>query len=129
MKTILFTCLIALSGLTVRAQEQKPEPKDGEMKQYFFVMLSKGPNRSQDKATADQLQKDHIANIERLAKEGHLNVAGPFGDEGNWRGIFIFKTKTLEETKAMVESDPMIKAGRLAYEIHPWWCQKGVKFQ
>ncbi len=46
---------------------------------------------------------------------------------GDWRGIFIFKTKTIDEAKALVEKDPMIMAGRLNYEIHPWWTMKGAK--
>lgn len=58
---------------------------------------------------------------------GKLNVAGPFGDDGDWRGILIFKSGTLEEIKALVEQDPMVKIGRLTYEIHPWWSQKGIK--
>ena len=50
-----------------------------------------------------------------------LKVAGPFGDEGKWIGIFIFDCSTKEEVEKLVNTDPAIKAGRLNYEIHPWW--------
>jgi len=100
-----------------------------EMKQYFFVMLSKGTSRSQDSATTAKIQEGHMANITRLAQMGKLIVAGPFADESNWRGIFIFDCKTSEEVETLLKSDPAIKAGRLSYEIHPWWTAKNSVFK
>jgi uncharacterized protein YciI len=100
-----------------------------EMKQYFFVMLSKGANRSQDSVTAAKIQEGHMANITRLAQAGKLIVAGPFADEGNWRGIFIFDCKTREEVETLLQSDPAVRAGRLSYEIHPWWTAKNSVFK
>lgn len=125
-KLFIFFILLACFGFA-KAQQTAPKAEEPQMKQYFFVMLSRGPNRSQDAETAKQLQAGHMAHLNKMADDGKLNVAGPFGDDGNWRGILIFKTETLEEAKKLVEQDPMIKAGRLAYEIHPWWSQKGVK--
>ncbi len=93
------------------------------LKQYYFVMLTKGKDRDKitDTAVINKLQNGHIANIERLAAEGKILVAGPFGDNGDWRGIFVFNSDTKEEVEALLQSDPMIKAGRLGYEVHPWW--------
>ena len=124
----IFLILSLLYSATAFSQE-KPATKSSEsqMKEYFFVMLKRGPNRTNDSVTANNLQKGHMANIQKMANDGHLAIAGPFGDDGNWRGIFIFKTKTIEETKKLVEQDPMIKAGWLTYEIHPWWTMKGAK--
>lgn len=99
------------------------------MKQYYFVMLTKGNNRTQDSITAAQIQKSHLENIGRLAKAGKIIVAGPFGDDGNWRGIFIFDAKSVEEVEELLKTDEAIKSGRLAYEIHPWWTQTGVYFK
>ncbi len=99
------------------------------MKQYYFVMLTKGNNRTQDSITAAQIQKAHLENIDRLAKAGKIIVAGPFGDDGNWRGIFIFDAKSVEEVGELLQTDEAIKSGRLAYEIHPWWTQTGVYFK
>jgi uncharacterized protein YciI len=67
-----------------------------------------------------------MANIRRLGDEGKLLVAGPFLDDGDLRGIFIFDVPTMEEAKNLCETDPAIKSGRLSYEIHPWMTQKGV---
>jgi uncharacterized protein YciI len=91
------------------------------MKPYVMVYLKRGPNRSQDSATAAELQKAHMANINRLAKEGKLIMAGPFMDDGEVRGIFIFDVPTVEEAKKLTESDPAVQAGRLVMELHPWY--------
>ena len=99
------------------------------LKPYFFVLLKKGPNRDQDSASAAQIQKEHLENINRLAASGKLNIAGPFLDDGDLRGIFIFDSNSENEVKAMVENDPAVKAGRLTYEIHPWMTEKGACFK
>lgn len=91
------------------------------MRMYVMALLKAGPNRSQDEETAKSLQQAHMENIGRLAKEGKLVVAGPFGDKGELRGIYVFKTDSLDEAKQWTESDPAIQAGRLAMELHPWY--------
>jgi uncharacterized protein YciI len=62
-----------------------------------------------------------MANINRLAEEGKLIVAGPFEDNGELRGIFVFNVATLEEAKTLTETDPAVQAGRLIMELHPWY--------
>lgn len=91
------------------------------MKQYVFAYLKKGPNRSQDDSTAKALQTAHLNNITRMAEEGKLVVAGPFMDDTDVRGIYIFNTPSLDSAAAWTNSDPAIKAGRLAMELHPWY--------
>ncbi|KAA3440502.1 YciI family protein [Rufibacter hautae] len=115
------------------AQEQvKPvtkEPAEGEMKLYFMALLKKGPNRNQDSLTSMRIQDAHMAHINKLAAEGKLTLAGPFMDDGDLRGIFIFNVATMEEAKALTEADPAVKAGRLIMELHPWFAQKGAKLK
>ena len=53
-------------------------------------------------------------------------MAGPFTDDGDLRGLFVFRTGTLEEAKAMAEQDPAVKAGRLRLEWHPWFAAKNI---
>jgi uncharacterized protein len=98
-----------------------------EMKQYFFVMLTKGPNRDQDSVTTQKLQEGHMANITKMADMKKLAIAGPFLDDGFWRGIFILDVATAEEAKQLIDNDPAVKAGRLKYEIHPWYGARGSK--
>ncbi|MCD6013524.1 MAG: hypothetical protein K0Q79_3386 [Flavipsychrobacter sp.] len=132
--TFLFIAIcLCLSSFAQEKKENKPKtfklpPPPGEkdsmtMKQYYFVMLVKGRDRDKIKDTAviNKLQAGHMANMDRLANEGKLLVAGPFGDDGNWRGIFILDCNSKEEAEALLATDPAIKAGRLDYELHPWW--------
>ena len=91
------------------------------MKQYVMAFLKRGPNRSQDSTTAANLQRAHLDNITRLANEGKLVLAGPFLDNGELRGIYIFNVKSVDEAKQLTDTDPAIKAGRLVMELHPWY--------
>lgn len=96
------------------------------MKQYVIAFLKRGPNRSQDSLEASQLQKAHLENIGRLAEEGKLLLAGPFLDDGELRGIYIFNVKTIEEAKKLTETDPAIQKGSLVMELHPWYGSAAV---
>ena len=78
---------------------------------------------------AAKIQKEHMENINRMAAKGKLNVAGPFLDDGEMRGIFIFDSGNEDEVRKLVEADAAVKAGRLTYEIHPWMTQKGTCFK
>ena len=91
------------------------------MRQYVFAYLKKGPNRDLPKEEADQLQRAHLDNITRLAEEGKLILAGPFMDDTDIRGIYIFAVESLEEAEKLAASDPAIQAGSLAMELHPWY--------
>jgi len=100
---------------------QKTGADDYGMKHYVMAFLKAGPKRDQDSITAAQIQKAHMANINRLAEEGKLIVAGPFEDNGELRGIFIFNVTSMEEAKTWTESDPAVQSGRLIMELHPWY--------
>jgi uncharacterized protein YciI len=91
------------------------------MKHYVMAFLKKGPNRGQDSATAAQLQAAHMANIGRMAEAGDLVLAGPFFDNGEVRGIYVFNVDDVEKARKLTETDPAIKAGRLVMELHPWY--------
>ena len=116
----------SLCYISVFSQQEKKTEE--QIRQYWFVMLTAGNNRNQDSAAAAKIQAGHMANIKRLYNEGKLKVAGPFGDEGKWIGLFIFDCETKEEVEKLVKTDPAIAAGRLNYEIHPWWTAASGSF-
>ncbi len=97
------------------------------MQQYYMVFLKTGENRSQDSTEAAKLQEQHLAHLSRMAEEGYASLVGPFGDDGEIRGIAVYNTATKEEADSLARLDPMVKAGRLEVEIHPWWTAKGGK--
>ncbi len=91
------------------------------MHKYVMAFLKKGPNRNQEKNEAEELQRAHMDNINKLAEQGRLVLAGPFLDDGDIRGVYIFDVETIEEAEKLTATDPAIKAGRLIMELHPWY--------
>ena len=121
MQKTIFSLALVISSLSVLGQVEKNVKPENQIRKYYFVMLTRGQNRSHDSATAAKIQEGHIANIDRLYEEGKIKVAGPFGDNGNWRGLFIFDCEEQAEVEKLLQTDPAISSGRLAYEIHPWY--------
>jgi uncharacterized protein YciI len=107
----------------------KPPNSPLAIETVYLGFLKKGPNRKDGDdqiPEIQELQKAHIANIQRLAKLGKLVVAGPFGDDGVLRGIFVFRVGSLAEAQELCATDPMIKIDRLRVELHPWNVPEGV---
>ena len=93
----------------------------------YLAFLTRGDKWTPEKTPqTEAIQKAHMANINRLAETKKLVVAGPFGDNGTLRGIFVFKVASLEQAKALAETDPAVQAGRLALDIHPWQVPAGI---
>ena len=140
MKILLFILLICSIALACSNDHQKPEisttpekydlEKDtsvysGKMKRYWLVLLKKGPSRNQDSISAEKIQAAHMANINRLAKEGKLIMAGPIGIEDDLRGIFIMNCADSTEVENFVRTDSGVITGRLIMKYYPWWAGKG----
>ncbi len=91
------------------------------MKKYVIAFLKRGPNRNQDSITKAKLQRAHLNNINKLAEDGKLVLAGPFFGTDDLRGIYIFDVQTVEEAKKLTETDPAIIAGSLEMELKEWY--------
>src|SRR5689334_12910140 len=95
--------------------------------QMYFTFLTRGEKWTPEKTPAtEEIQKGHMANINRLAQMKKLIAAGPFGDDGRLRGIFVFRVASMDEAKALTASDPAVQAGRMAMDIHQWMVPDGV---
>lgn len=142
MKTIGLFALIFCATIGFAQPTETPKDTDGcpifemaegdtvfTMKQYFFVLLKTGENRDQNEAKKMEIQEGHMAHINKMAEDGYLSIAGPFGHDGEYRGILIFNVPTEKETRALVEQDPAFKSGRLSYEVYPWWGAKGSRLK
>lgn len=140
MKAIKYLSGILLIGLPLASHSQEESKKETPkkevfdpelakelgadeygMKRYVIAFLKRGPNQSQSKEEAERLQRAHLDNIGKLAEQGKLVVAGPFLDNTEIRGIYIFNVTTIEEAEALTKTDPAIQAGRLVMELHPWY--------
>ncbi len=95
------------------------------MQQYFMAFLKSGPTRSQNEEETSRLQKKHLEHLGKMYELGYADISGPFGDNGEIRGITIYNVPTLKMADSLANADPMVKAGRLVIEIHPWWAAKG----
>ena len=123
--TTLAGILVSLSP-AIAADQQAKEPTY-DMDHYVVGFLKRGPKWTpQSTPETQRIQDGHMANIRRMAAIGKLVVAGPFEDNGDLRGMFIFKC-SLEEAKREAEQDPAVQAGRLILELHPWFAAKGIK--
>lgn len=100
---------------------QKLHADEYGMKMYVFVMLKTGTNASTDKEAKDKAFAGHMKNIQKMADEGKLAVAGPFEKGGNHRGIFILNVPTFEEAKALLEGDTAVKEKYLEPEYTLWY--------
>lgn len=114
MRTVLFF----LFTLPLAAQE---------MRFYVMGMLYRGPQWTAE-ATEEvkKLQEGHMANINKLAGEKKLILAGPMAGTGDLRGIFVFDTDDVDKARGWCEQDPAVKAGRLRVELHKWYAAKGI---
>ncbi|MDO5969366.1 hypothetical protein Q4Q35_06070 [Flavivirga aquimarina] len=95
------------------------------MQQYFMAFLKTGPIRGQNEEEAALLQKEHLEHLSKMYELGYADISGPFGDDGDIRGITIYNVPTLKMADSLANADPMVKAERLEIEIHPWWAAKG----
>jgi uncharacterized protein len=127
--TLLFAAIIyalAASAQTVNPNydavlAKKLGAPDNGMKFYVLVMLKTGSNNSTDKNFVDSCFAGHMANIQRLAGEKKLIVAGPMGkNDKSYRGIFILDVP-FEEAPAILQTDPAIHGGLLDYEAFKWY--------
>lgn len=139
MKPVLLTLIISTLVLACSNAENKSDSKDiaaydlssdtsvysGEMKRYWLVLLNKGPHRDQDSISKAKIQAAHLANINRLASEGKIIMAGPVGVEDELQGIFLMNCKDSTEVENFVKTDTAVITGRLVMKYYPWWTEKG----
>lgn len=95
---------------------------DYGMKSYIFVVLKTGPAKIEDKAVLDSCFAGHFSNMQKLAEEKKLVVAGPYGDnDHNYRGLFILDVATKEEAQELMKGDPTISMGIFEVEMYDWY--------
>jgi uncharacterized protein YciI len=92
------------------------------MRPYVLVILRTGPSPVPKGKARDAMFAGHFANIARLAAEGKLVLAGPFGEhDGDWRGLFLLAVDDVEQARRLTATDPVIAQGEMVAEYHPWY--------
>jgi len=98
---------------------------------YYIYLLKKGPTWSPDSTPEiSALQEAHLANLKRLSDMGRLVINGPlldsFATSGEIRGIGALKANSIEEAQELIGTDPMVRVGRLVFELHTWMINKNI---
>lgn len=125
-----FALALLASAFLVACQSSQPsdaaEPEDSGPAgtDFVYVNLMTGPNAGQleDDALQDAMA-GHFSNMARMAEEGHLLVAGPFGPPRavpRLRGLFILDTADVEEGRKLASTDPAAQAGVFELEVYSW---------
>lgn len=128
---LLATALMCSAAVIVNAEDRafdadlakKLGADERGMKMYVLCILKTGPKDADVKGEQrEKIFAGHFANIERLAGEGKLAVAGPFGkNDKSWRGLYIFNVATIEEAEKLVVLDPAVQAGVFVPDLTPWY--------
>lgn len=129
---IILACIPLLAFAQSTPQEAAPPGYDAElaksvgadehgMKKYVLVILKTGPNKVPKGPERDAMFNGHFANIQRLADEGKLALAGPLDGADGWRGLFVFATGDIEQAKSWVATDPVIISGEMVAEYHKYY--------
>ena len=115
-RAVLFAVLLCSTSVVAAGAQRYPVPAD--LLTVHIAMLYRGPAATKETTPETQkLQEAHLAHITKLAKEGHALIAGPFGGDGDLRGVIFLKAASEEAARALEADDPAVKAGRLRVEI------------
>jgi uncharacterized protein YciI len=130
IRSIAACLLLCVAAFPAAMAAEQPRPAYDEalakrlgadehgMRQYVFVLLKTGPKPVPKGPDRDAMFKGHFANMERLAAEGKLVMAGPFDGVDGWRGMFVFAVKDIEEAKRLTATDPVLISGEMVAEYH-----------
>jgi uncharacterized protein YciI len=73
-----------------------------------------------------EIQSGHMKNLEAMAASGDLAIAGPLGDDGTIRGVFVFRGTDQAHLREIAAPDAAIAAGRLALDLWTWVVPEGT---
>ena len=88
----------------------------GTAKAYCVVILKQGPNRGV--AGMDKIIWEHARRNFSLRADGVLRIVCPVADGSDVNGVGIF-TGTVDEVRAIMDSDPGVQERIFVYEVHP----------
>lgn len=126
---VLFALFLCPGIITAQESTYDPElakrlgADERGMKTFVLCILKTGPKDAEIKGDErKKIFQGHFANIGRLADQGTLVVAGPFGkNDKSYRGLYIFSVPTIEEAEKLVMLDPAVAAGVFVPELTLWY--------
>jgi uncharacterized protein YciI len=86
---------------------------------YCFGFLNAHPERTNiPNEQAQEIQKQHLAYLGRMASEGRLVTAGPLATPGGARGLLVYRCANADEAAGFASGDPAVQQKRLAVEMY-----------
>jgi len=95
------------------------------LEKYSLLLVHQGEKWDPKSPVPQDLLKQHLSYLTGLMQQGKLALAGPFHDDGELKGIFIYSVP-MDEAMKLEAEDPMVKNGFFKIEGHPWATAKGV---
>jgi uncharacterized protein YciI len=95
------------------------------VRQYVMVLYWRA-DPSSTTGDADEVFAGHMRYLNAQGALGRNLMSGPFGDDGDLRGISVYDTVDVDEVAAWVASDPAVVNGRFRAEVRPWWSTPGA---
>lgn len=80
----------------------------------YVITLTRNPGKPREQA----LIKEHVAFLQKLEREGHLVLAGPFEDGTG--GMIIVRASSRAAAQAMAEADPFVTSGDASATVRTW---------
>ncbi len=126
LATLVLAGLAACSAPETRADaapEDTPVPSPASAAPARTLVLIKTGPKSGALSQEENARAfaGHFANMERMAAEGQLLVAGPYGQrrhDADLRGIFVLASGRRDEARTWAETDPTTQAGVFVLEYH-----------
>ncbi|HEY2113644.1 MAG TPA: YciI family protein [Candidatus Angelobacter sp.] len=95
------------------------------LEKYSLLLAHQGDKWDPKSPVPQDVVKQHLSYVMGLMQQGKLALAGPFHDDGELKGIFIYSVP-MDEAMKLEAEDPAVKNGFFKIEGHPWATAKGV---
>lgn len=89
------------------------------VKTYTFVYITTGPATDIEQSEQQEAFAGHFSNMKRMADEGDLLIAGPYGQAESFddlRGLWVFNTDSTTKALELAATDPPGKLGIFVFE-------------
>ncbi|MCW5962488.1 MAG: hypothetical protein KIT83_00510 [Bryobacterales bacterium] len=105
-------CLLLWMSCCLHAMEFHP---------YCWGFLNAHPDRAEmPQAEVMEIQKGHLAHMERMSSMGRLMAAGPLATPGGARGLLVYQCESVKQAEEWTALDPAVVNKRLVVEIYRW---------
>ena len=100
-----------------------------DLEEFHLILLRRPPDApSYGEATAERIQREHLAFYTSMREAGHVVTNGPVRDQPDQalRGIAIYAMQSLAQARELAGTDPAVQAGRLQVQAMSYLCRPGT---